>query len=162
MLHSHGILKGFGATFNLVVLPPSNFIRYTFNACRLTSSLPMKTLHFKPNRAATVAVYNTVLPAPVSAITRGLPICFASNAWPIVVNFMRTGMIQIFSFKVDFSPTHLLVSRSKAKIQGMAFPHNAPDLDQFPLKLRVILNFSYWASGSSSAGIRVSDTNRPP
>jgi hypothetical protein len=45
----------------------------------------MYTTHCMPKRAATVAVATPCWPAPVSAITRGLPIRFASSAWPTVL-----------------------------------------------------------------------------
>ena len=62
---------------------PNNFIRNTFGDCLRISSSPMYTIHFKPNRAATVAVATPCCPAPVSAIILVLPIFFASRIWPM-------------------------------------------------------------------------------
>src|SRR5574341_952031 len=42
----------------------------------------MYTVHLRPRSAQAVAVATPCCPAPVSAITRGLPMCFASSAWP--------------------------------------------------------------------------------
>ena len=58
-------------------------MRKTFCAWRLTSSDPMYTTHCMPKRAATVAVATPCWPAPVSAITRRLPMRRASSAWPM-------------------------------------------------------------------------------
>ena len=57
-------------------------MRKTFSSCRRTSSLPMYTRHVMPKRAAAVAVATPCIPAPVSAMTRFLPIRFVSIAWP--------------------------------------------------------------------------------
>ena len=42
----------------------------------------MNTTHFRPNFAHSVAVATPCMPAPVSAITRGLPMRLASMIWP--------------------------------------------------------------------------------
>ena len=64
---------------------PSIFMRETFGACRATSVAPMKTSHSMPKSAATVAVATPCIPAPVSAMSRLLPIRRASSAWPTVL-----------------------------------------------------------------------------
>ena len=62
---------------------PSSFMRKTFSAWRSTSSAPMYTSQGMPNSAATVAVATPCCPAPVSAMSRRLPIRRASNACPM-------------------------------------------------------------------------------
>lgn len=57
-------------------------MRYTLRACRSVSSFPMKTTHSMPMRAAAVADATPCCPAPVSAMSRVLPIFFASSACP--------------------------------------------------------------------------------
>ena len=61
---------------------PSSRIRATFNAWRSVSTSPMYTVHSRPNRAAAVAVATPCWPAPVSAITRCLPMRRVSSACP--------------------------------------------------------------------------------
>ena len=61
---------------------PSSFMRKTFGFCRSTSVAPMKTTHFSPKRAQTVAVATPCWPAPVSAMIRVLPMRRASRIWP--------------------------------------------------------------------------------
>ena len=63
-------------------LAPSSRILYTFSAWRRVSSSPMNTTHSMPIRAAAVAVATPCWPAPVSAMSRVLPIFLASRAWP--------------------------------------------------------------------------------
>ena len=46
------------------------------------SSDPMYTMHSSPRSAHAVADATPCWPAPVSAITRGLPMRLASSAWP--------------------------------------------------------------------------------
>jgi hypothetical protein len=60
-------------------------IRNTFSSCRRMSSVPMYTRQVMPNSAAAVAVATPCIPAPVSAITRDLPIRFVISAWPIAL-----------------------------------------------------------------------------
>ena len=57
-------------------------MRNTLSAWRSTSTAPMKTVQSSPNSAAAVAVATPCWPAPVSAITRCLPIRRVSSAWP--------------------------------------------------------------------------------
>ena len=54
-------------------------MRPTFGAWRFTSSAPMKTSQGRSKRAHAVAVATPCCPAPVSAMTRVLPICLASS-----------------------------------------------------------------------------------
>jgi len=61
---------------------PSARMRSTFGCWRSTSSAPMNTTHCKPNLAHIVAVATPCMPAPVSAMTRGLPMRLASMIWP--------------------------------------------------------------------------------
>ncbi len=42
-------------------------------------------MHSSPSSAHAVAAATPCWPAPVSAITRGFPIRFASSAWPIAL-----------------------------------------------------------------------------
>ena len=64
---------------------PIALMRKTFSSCRRMSSVPMYTRQGSPNRAAAVAVATPCIPAPVSAITRVLPIRFVSIAWPMAL-----------------------------------------------------------------------------
>ncbi len=57
----------------------------TFSFCRRTSSSPMYTTHGSPNRAQAVAVATPCCPAPVSAMTRVLPIRRVRSACPMVL-----------------------------------------------------------------------------
>ena len=57
-------------------------MRITFGCWRSMSTAPMCTTHWSPNFAHSVAVATPCMPAPVSAITRGLPMRFASMIWP--------------------------------------------------------------------------------
>ena len=57
-------------------------MRSTFGFWRAISTLPMYTTHSSPSRAAAVAVATPCCPAPVSAITRRLPMRCASRACP--------------------------------------------------------------------------------
>jgi hypothetical protein len=61
---------------------PKARIRSTFGCWRATSIAPMKTTHSRPNFAHIVAVATPCMPAPVSAMTRGLPMRLASMIWP--------------------------------------------------------------------------------
>jgi len=61
---------------------PSIRMRATFSACRRVSSSPMYTTHSRPSRAQAVAAATPCCPAPVSAITRVLPIRWVSSACP--------------------------------------------------------------------------------
>ena len=57
-------------------------MRTTLSSCRRTSSAPMYTTHSRSSSAAAVAVATPCWPAPVSAMTRRLPMRRASSAWP--------------------------------------------------------------------------------
>jgi hypothetical protein len=57
-------------------------MRKTLSAWRPTSTAPMNTLHSRPKRAAAVAVATPCWPAPVSAMTRVLPMSRVRSAWP--------------------------------------------------------------------------------
>ena len=57
-------------------------MRNTLSAWRSTSTAPMNTRQSSPNSAAAVAVATPCWPAPVSAITRCLPMRRVSSAWP--------------------------------------------------------------------------------
>ena len=57
-------------------------MRLTFGAWRRMSSVPMWTTHSRPRSAQAVAAATPCWPAPVSAITRRLPIRRARRAWP--------------------------------------------------------------------------------
>ena len=59
---------------------PSIRIRATLSAWRRVSSSPMYTTHSRSSRAHAVALATPCCPAPVSAITRVLPICLVNNA----------------------------------------------------------------------------------
>ena len=59
---------------------PRSFMRNTLSDCRATSSAPMYTSQVMPSMAATVAVATPCWPAPVSAISRRLPMRRASRA----------------------------------------------------------------------------------
>ena len=60
-------------------------MRNTLRAWRSTSTSPMYTRHSRPKRAQAVAAATPCWPAPVSAITRGLPMRRASRAWPMTL-----------------------------------------------------------------------------
>ena len=57
-------------------------MRNTLGAWRSTSTEPMNTTQGMSNSAQAVAVATPCWPAPVSAITRVLPIRLASRTWP--------------------------------------------------------------------------------
>ncbi len=58
-----------------------------------------------PNRAAAVAVATPCWPAPVSAMSRRLPIRRASRPWPIdVVDLVRAGVGQVLALQQDPDP----------------------------------------------------------
>ena len=59
---------------------PKSFIRWTLGRCRSTSCAPMKTSTSRPSSAPAIAVATPCCPAPVSAISRRLPMHFASSA----------------------------------------------------------------------------------
>ena len=59
---------------------PSRRMRTTLSSWRRTSSAPMYTTHSRSSSAHAVAVATPCCPAPVSAITRRLPMRFASSA----------------------------------------------------------------------------------
>ena len=61
---------------------PSIFMRNTLGAWRSTSTEPMNTTQGMSNSAQAVAVATPCWPAPVSAITRVLPMRLASSTWP--------------------------------------------------------------------------------
>ena len=61
---------------------PRSFMRNTLSAWRSTSTAPMNTRQSRPNSAAAVAVATPCWPAPVSAMTRCLPMRRVSSAWP--------------------------------------------------------------------------------
>ncbi len=64
---------------------PSSSMRNTLSAWRSVSTSPMYTVHSMPNRAAAVAVATPCWPAPVSAMSRVLPMRRASSAWPMTL-----------------------------------------------------------------------------
>ena len=61
---------------------PSIFMRTTLGAWRSTSTDPMNTTQGMSNSAQAVAVATPCWPAPVSAITRVLPMRLAKSTWP--------------------------------------------------------------------------------
>ena len=66
------------------------------------SSVPMYTRHRRPRSAAAVATATPCCPAPVSAMTRALPIRRASRALgERVVDLVRAGVAEILAFEVD-------------------------------------------------------------
>ena len=65
-----------------ITFAPRSRIRKTLSDCRSTSSLPMYTSHWSPRSAAAVAAATPCWPAPVSAITRRLPMRSARSPWP--------------------------------------------------------------------------------
>ena len=77
-------------------------MRKTFGFCRSTSVAPMKTTHFSPKRAQTVAVATPCWPAPVSAMIRGL--AHAPRQQDLaehVVDLVRAGVVQLVALEVD-------------------------------------------------------------
>ena len=65
-----------------------------FSACRIVSSSPMKTSHSISISAAAVAVATPCCPAPVSAMTRVLPIFLASrHLAQYVVDLVSSGVV---------------------------------------------------------------------
>ena len=77
-------------------------MRNTFNSCRRMSSVPMYTTQSNPISAHTVAVATPCCPAPVSAITRCLPIRSTSSALPqTVIDLVRPSVQQIFALQID-------------------------------------------------------------
>ena len=57
-------------------------MRTTLGAWRSTSTEPMNTTQGMSNSAQAVAVATPCWPAPVSAMTRVLPMRLASSTWP--------------------------------------------------------------------------------
>ena len=66
-----------------LTLAPSSFMRNTLGFWRSTSTAPMKISHGILNLAHTVATATPCWPAPVSAMTRVLPMRLASRIWPM-------------------------------------------------------------------------------
>ncbi len=64
---------------------PSISMRVTLRCWRTTSTSPMQMTHSRPMRAALAAVPTPCWPAPVSAMTRVLPMRLASRHWPMVL-----------------------------------------------------------------------------
>jgi hypothetical protein len=67
---------------------PSSRIRATFSACRSVSTSPMYTTQSRSRYAAAVADATPCWPAPVSAMTRDLPIRRVSSAWPSTLRIL--------------------------------------------------------------------------
>ena len=104
---THSRIASLTASFN-VALPdrtgttsaPSSRMRHTFSACRSTSTEPMYTVQSRPNNAAAVAVATPCCPAPVSAITRCLPMRRGEQRLSEhVVDLVRARVREVFALQ---------------------------------------------------------------
>jgi hypothetical protein len=87
---------------------PSSCMRKTLRAWRTVSTSPMKTVHSRPSRAAAVAVATPCCPAPVSAITRLLPMRLGEQGLTDdVVDLVRPGVREVLALGVDVNAQFL-------------------------------------------------------
>ena len=141
---------------------PSSRMRKTFGSWRRMSSSPMYTVQSSPSSAAAVAVATPCWPAPVSAITRGLPMRRVRSPCPIVLLILWAPVCSRSSRFSQIS-TPASSERRRARNSG----------EGRPTKFRSSDSSSAWKPGSakavsasrsssSSAAMIVSGTNRPP
>ncbi len=92
--------------------------------------------------AATVATATPCCPAPVSAMTRSLFHTASEQGLAYrVINFMCSGMTQIFSLKINFGATECF-GEAFGKIEGSGAPNKVLEAGlKFVLKLFVLFDF---------------------
>ena len=141
---------------------PSRRIRSTFSAWRSQSISPMYTRHGRPIRAQAAAAATPCCPAPVSATTRVAPSIFASIAWPSALLILWAPVCARSSRFSQTSAPHAADSRG-ANVSAVGRPtqsrNSAPRHAWNSAECRC---FATPACSRSSAGTRVSGTNRPP
>src|SRR5690625_1098198 len=147
----------------LWTVAPKRFMRYTLTAWRCTSSAPMYTSHCMPSRAATVAVATPCWPAPVSAMTRFLPMACASSAWPTVLLILCAPVwLRSSRLSTIFAPPTLRV-RFSATYSGEGRPTKcARSESKRATKSPSDQCLRQACSSSSRAAMSVSATKRPP
>ena len=97
-------------------------MRVTFGDWRRTSTAPMKISQRIPNSAHAVAVATPCWPAPVSAMTRVLPVRRASSTWPKVLLILWAPVWQRSSrFRYTRAPPQFRVMRF-ASLSGVGRP----------------------------------------
>ena len=139
---------------------PRSRIRSTFGACRRMSSEPMYTTHSSPNRAHAVAVATPCWPAPVSAMIRRLPSRRARTTWPRAL-LILWAPVWFRSSRLRYS--RLPGANRSARVMGDGRPtYVRPSSSSSARNAASCFASSQAAVSSSSAGIRVSGTYRPP
>ena len=99
----HGVLERARCPRSPAAPPrPSARMRRTLGAWRRMSSAPMYTTHSRSSSAQAVAVATPCWPAPVSAMTRGLPSRRVSSAWPErVVDLVGARVVEVLALEVE-------------------------------------------------------------
>ena len=142
---------------------PSSFMRNTLSAWRSTSTAPMNTMQSSPNSAAAVAVATPCWPAPVSAITRCLPMRRVSSAWPSTLLILcepvwvRSSRLSSTRTPEPLREPVALGDRRRAGRRSDA--SSSANSARNSSDVHAVRNS---ASSSSSAGTSVSGTKRPP
>src|SRR6185503_1871066 len=139
------------------------FMRATLGAWRSTSVAPMNTTQGMSNSAQAVAVATPCWPAPVSAITRVLPIRFVSSAWPsALLSLCEPVWARSSRLSRIRAPPACAVSRA-ASVSGVGRPtYVRSSRSSSPVNAGSCRASAYSAASSSSAATSASGTNRPP
>ena len=137
-------------------------MRNTLSAWRSTSTAPMNTRQSRPKSAAAVAVATPCWPAPVSAITRCLPMRRVSSAWPSTL-LILCEPVWVRSSRFSSTRTPRRSDSRWHSVTGVGRPayerSSSANSARNSSEVQAVRNSS---SSSMSAGTSVSGTKRPP
>src|SRR3954469_1958741 len=120
-------------------------------------------VHSRPNSAQAVAVATPCWPAPVSAMTRVLPMRRVNSAWPRTLLILCDPVWVRSSRLSRMRAPPAAVRRFVVSVTGVgrpAYDESKPSSSAW--KAGSALAFAHAASSWSSAATRASGTNRPP
>src|SRR3954454_5379706 len=141
---------------------PRSFMRQTLSAWRSTSTAPMNTVQSSPNSAHAVAVATPCWPAPVSAMTRCLPIRRVSSACPSTL-LILCDPVWVRSSRLSSTRTPSRSERLRHSVTGVGRPAYEVSSAAYSARNSSDAHAARnSASSCSSAGINVSGTNWPP
>src|SRR5512136_2243788 len=137
-------------------------MRKTLSACRCVSTSPMYTSTGIPSAAPTIAVATPCWPAPVSAISRFLPICCASSACPrVLFSLWEPPCTRSSRLRYILHPS--FPDAFGQKVRGVSRPaYSACSPARIRANCGSVLALAYALSSSISAPMRDSETYCPP
>src|SRR4051812_42060480 len=138
-------------------------MRNTLRAWRSTSTAPMKTMQSRPKSAHAVAVATPCCPAPVSAMTRVLPMRRVSSACPSTLLILCEPVWVRSSRLSRTRAPPAAARRPVVSVTGVGRPaYDVSSPSSSAWKAGSASAFAHSAASWSSAATSASGTNRPP